>query len=40
MIASVTPLLTGLESLWQMWTAEEIKFRVREILMVSYFSLL
>ncbi|PVD38659.1 hypothetical protein C0Q70_01277 [Pomacea canaliculata] len=33
-IASVTPLLTGLESLWQMWTAEEIKFRVREILML------
>ena len=33
-IASVTPLLTGLKSLWQDWTKEEIKFRIREVLLV------
>ncbi|GFO03723.1 hypothetical protein PoB_003022800 [Plakobranchus ocellatus] len=33
-IASITPLLTGLESLYEMWTDEEIKFRVREILVL------
>lgn len=33
-IASITPRLTGLKSLWQDWTREEIKFRIREILLL------
>ncbi|KAK7112704.1 uncharacterized protein [Littorina saxatilis] len=33
-IASVTPLLTGLTSLWHDWTREEIKYRIREVLML------
>ena len=35
MIASVTPLLSGLKSLWQDWTREEIKFRIREVFVVG-----
>ncbi|KAK3767182.1 hypothetical protein RRG08_018053 [Elysia crispata] len=33
-IASITPLLTGLETLYDIWTDEEIKFRIREILVL------
>lgn len=33
-IASVTPLLLGLQSLWQDWSREEIKFRLREVLVL------
>ncbi|KAH9499935.1 hypothetical protein Btru_076957 [Bulinus truncatus] len=32
-IKTVTPLLEGLKSLWSLWTEDEIKFRVREILL-------
>ncbi|XP_076446448.1 uncharacterized protein LOC143283912 [Babylonia areolata] len=33
-IASVTPMLTGLKSLWDHWTREEIKYRIREVLLL------
>lgn len=33
-IASVTPLLVGLQSLWKDWSREEIKFRIRQILTI------
>nr|KAG5714864.1 hypothetical protein BaRGS_000352 [Batillaria attramentaria] len=33
-IASVTPLLVGLQSLWRDWGREEIKFRIREVLVL------
>ncbi|ESO87478.1 hypothetical protein LOTGIDRAFT_235121 [Lottia gigantea] len=34
MIISITPLLDGLKSLWSLWTRDERKFRIREILML------
>ncbi|KAK6989115.1 hypothetical protein BgiMline_012313, partial [Biomphalaria glabrata] len=33
-IKAITPLLNGLESLWSLWTEDEIKYRVREILLL------
>ncbi|XP_046553008.1 uncharacterized protein LOC124262547 [Haliotis rubra] len=33
-IASITPLLEGLKTLWTMWGREEIKFRIREVLLL------
>lgn len=33
-IKSITPLLEGLGTLWTLWTDDEIKYRVREILVL------
>lgn len=33
-IASITPMLAGLETLWDIWTDEEIRFKIREILVL------
>ncbi|KAL5018752.1 hypothetical protein ScPMuIL_004474 [Solemya velum] len=30
--ATITPMLTGLLTLWKLWVKEEIKFRIREIM--------
>ena len=33
---SITPLLEGLQTLWEVWNDEEITYRVRDILIVSH----
>ncbi|CAL1548461.1 unnamed protein product [Lymnaea stagnalis] len=33
-IKSIAPLLDGLQSLWSIWTEEEIRFRIRDILVI------
>lgn len=32
---SITPLLDGLQTLWEDWNDEEIAYRVKEIMIVS-----
>ncbi|KAJ8318531.1 hypothetical protein KUTeg_003622 [Tegillarca granosa] len=31
--ASITPLLEGLKTLWELWSEDEIKYRIRDIML-------
>ncbi|XP_041363710.1 uncharacterized protein LOC121379254 [Gigantopelta aegis] len=33
-VASITPLLEGLLTLWELWGREEIKFRIRQVMLL------